>query len=66
MILENLSTWSIITNCAIIYFTSNTYKLLFVDNNDPFTKTDEVWDAGKFFMIVVAIEHGLMFLKQWL
>jgi len=66
MILENLSTWSIITNCAIIYFTSATYTSLFSTNSDPFGKLAQTWGDKFFFMVVVAIEHSLMLLKQWL
>ena len=67
MVLQHLSHGSIITNCAVIYFTSQTYRDLFVYNNDEYISVLTVpWDLLKFFMIVVAIEHCLLFVKLYL
>jgi len=64
----------------MIFFTSKTYKTLFVSDYDDFidivnkplsllysnrTKSDASLSLLTFFMVVVAVEHYLLFLKLY-
>jgi hypothetical protein len=59
--LENLTQLSIIINCGMVYFTSATYKQIFVE--DAANMTVEAQDLASFFMIVILVEHILMLAK---
>jgi len=57
--IEFLSQVSVVINCAIAYFTSNTYEKFFV------TDDSSTWHVGAvgFLILVVTVEHVIFFLK---
>lgn len=62
--LENLSQLSIIVNCMMIYFTSTTYKEMFVE--ESVSLQVETQELMTFFMTVIFMEYVLRFLKQFI
>ena len=61
--LQTLSQILIYLNCAVVYFTSKVYHLLFVEGNDEISSITVGWDLTKFLLMVVIVEHFLLILK---
>jgi len=69
--LETLAQMSIMTNCAMVYFTSKIYHQMFVmseyeSSNDTGVKyiPKQSWDFTKFLMFVVFVEHIVLIFKM--
>jgi len=68
--LQSLVQVAIVTNCAQIYFTSQTYQNMFI-GRDYFGNPERVledntslgWEAINFFMFLVAVEHLIFVIK---
>ena len=64
--LQTLAQISIFMNCYTVFFTSKIYHKIFVEGDEE-TKTITVgWDAVKFLMLVIIVEHGLLLFKIFL
>ena len=74
--LSFLSHFSVLTNCAMMYFTHQKLSHYFMgysplpDVEDPDTESyggvdeDLSWEAVEFFMLVVVTEHVIILIKQ--
>lgn len=59
--LEDLTHVSIVINCAMIYFTSHAYKDIFLKQAG--INGHDMGKALGFFLVVVLVEHAVLFLK---
>ena len=75
-IMQFLSTLSVVTNCAMIYFTHQKLTVYFIGKsphpdqdlreNHAHQSTHESpeWEVIEFFMLVVGVEHLIILIKQ--
>ena len=64
--LQTLSQLSIFMNCFTVYFTSKVYYKLFVEGDEEIQTLTAGWDAVKFLLLVIIVEHGLLLFKIFL
>lgn len=53
-------------NCYTVFFTSKIYYKLFVEGDDEVKTITVGWDAVKFLLLVIIVEHGLLLFKIFL
>ena len=54
-------------NCYTVFFTSKVYQKIFVASEDQDVKTiTNGWDAAKFLLLVIIVEHALLLFKIFL
>ena len=64
--IQILSQFSIIINCAVVYFTSHYYRKMFVKSESSPDVTYlpyEDWDYKQFLILVLAVEHAMIIIK---
>ena len=61
--IQTLSQFSIIVSCGQIYFTSSTYRNIFVKGDEEYKTITDGWDLTKFLLLVIIVEHVLIVLK---
>ena len=50
-------------NCFTVYFTSKIYYKLFVQGDEDIQALTVGWDAVKFLLLIIIVEHGLLLFK---